>query len=423
IGIIGLLGLSGCADTRFVMNIAGIEVRAGEYINAQVSATQSAAAKFREENPDTDVNADGFDYFKQEVEGKSFSDWVYDKTLEMLKERAANSLLFDELGLSFTELEIQEIREYVESLWQSSENLAEAGLKEKTWGELYESIGIGKTSIEEVLLYGRKAEKVFHAYYDPDGIQGVPEDVLMQMFTDDYVRFHLIEVYLTDDDNNPITDEDILKDFENKANELADRLNAGDSFTVVNRDFWDFRYAYFEEEAEETEESEEEAEPEEANNDSEEPEQDVTEDENEESGETDETDGEAEDDIDYEALYDEYDNMYSELIARTDQPYFYTQMNDETYALPEEAHDFLIHMDLNTAAVFKTDECYFVFQKLDIYERDDWFETFRETLLHDLKGDEMNELVKEKAVTLDVSLNQAAIKRYKPEKSAKKGLI
>ena len=383
--IIGVLGLSGCADTKIALTVAGTEMLAGEYIRAQLSAAQSAADKFREENPDADIYEESFDFFAQKIEDKSFADWVNEEALKFCSDRKAAALLFDELELTLTDEQEREIRLYVENLWQSSDSMADAGLSENTWGEFFESVGVGKESTVNVLTYENKMEKVFHAYYDPDGIEGVPESEMKAKLTDEYARFRMLRLYY---------DEEVIdnKQLEETAAGYADKLNAGESFIAVRNEFYDFFDSLYAEEAEESEEPEElpeESDYEEAENENTENEEDILE------------------------ITEEEDDNSEDLAEKLGSPYY----------LDEDGQEFLFSMNINTAAIYKTEDACYVLQRLDISEREDWFENIKESLLHEMKGEDFKNMIREKGQALATNINDAAIKRYKPQTIAKKGLL
>jgi len=381
LGFIGILGLSGCADTTYALSVSGTEVKAGEYIYAQLEAAQEAVSKFKEENPDTDVSDSAFDYFKQELEGKKFTDWVNDSAVDVCRERMACAELFDELGLTLTADDETEIRNNVESFWANTD-IASAGVGNYgTLGEFFESSGIGKASLSTVLTYQKKKEKVFHAYFDADGIEAVSESELRAKMAEEYARFRAIPIYLSDGEGNAITSEEGLKEIDGLAQSYVERLSAGESFVVVQNDYSEYVDSL-------TPVAEE-----------------------EETGETAETtDGE-------EAAVD------AEAEAETDNDYDLAEKKGSPYYLTETEQEFLFGMDANTAAVYKGDTYYYVIQRLDINEREDWFENISESLLHEIKDATMIEKIRERADLVNVTLNQAAIKRYKPQTIAKKGIL
>ena len=72
-----VLTLSGCSQSvSRAMTVNGEDIPAGIYILYSGHAYADATQKLKEEQPDLDTSADGFDYYNQTVDGISFADYV-----------------------------------------------------------------------------------------------------------------------------------------------------------------------------------------------------------------------------------------------------------------------------------------------------------------------------------------------------------
>ncbi len=364
-----ILSMTACGgNTAVALKANGNDVSAGEYILTQLSANSNAMSKFTELYPDVDTSAEDFDYYKQELEGVSFRDWVVNDTIETIKTRMVYSNMFDELGLSFTDEEKADIKASVNSTWDTEDStLAYYGIDFKTWGLFYESFGAGKESYRKVYTDSQKVEKVFHAIYDTDGTKPVAETDVKVKYEEMYARYRMIKMELKDGADAEITDEAALKALEDMGLDYAARISAGESFTAVKADYTAYvaeqkRLANPDEEAEE-----------------------------------DETEG-AE-----ETAVDENTN---DVIVKNDSK-----------TPSEEIVKKIFGMAVNKPELYKAEDAYYVLVRLDLAERDDWYQTYREAVLHEMKGQELIDDVKARAEEIIVEKNEAAIKRYDPKKT------
>lgn len=370
--------MAGCADTGTALTIDGNGIAAGEYIYTQFTALSSALSKFREENPDLDTTVIGFDYYKYTVEGIPFRDWVVNETVNICKRRETYSKLFDKLGLEFTAEEKSEHKTAVSNTWNVEDSyLAYYGIDFKTWGAYYESVGISKASFQKVYEKDAKSEKVFHAYYDKGGVKEISDEELLNELKNNYARYRIITINLTDADDNALTDTAAISELDSLAESYRERLEAGELFSVVSADYELF-----------LEERDREAHPEEYEDEV----GNLDEEETEETEGTEET----------EEVEDE--NDYDYLSAKTS-----TSPSEEVIA-------HIFGMETGKVDVYKAETAYYVIMKLDVTERMEWLEEYRENLIHGLKSAEMLTQVDETAETLTLVKNQAALDRYEPKK-------
>jgi len=350
-----ILSLAACADTRHALTVNGQEIRAGEFIYMQITAANEVSANYLEAHPDVNIFESGFNLFEQEWDGRSFSTRINDRAIELLREVAATALLFEELGLSLTAENLQDARRYTESFWDSSDGLQNFNIG-NTWGEFYESVGIGKESHTAIMLSGMKEQELFFAIYGEEGSEPVSEEEITAFAVNNFTRFRMINMSLEN------LSEDSIPVVEEMAEDFARRFEAGTPYmTLITEynNFLDYNFLGFE------------------------------------------------DDYwfdDYEELLVEDQNQY-DIIERTDN-------------LHAEFQSFISNIALNTAEVYSDEHGFFVIYKLDMLDRPDWIELERNQILLEMKGDEMIERIAAKAATVDVVLNDAAIARYTPERAA-----
>jgi len=435
-----ILGLSACADTRSALTMNGDEVRAGEYIYMQIQAAQEGAALFREANPEVDFFAADFNYFNQTLDGKRFSNWVNDRAVEMLKEYKAGEMLFKELGLVITSDEELAIRYSVESFWATGNEdnaLGRHGLTYDTWGEFYEDIGIGKDSLASILTYGLMIDRAFMGLYSAEGTEPVEQEEIEAMIVEQYARFRMIEIDLVNinpENTLVLSEEEYLE----MATEFAAMLNDGENFSNVYDEYMFF--IYLRDFAEEDDPflddyndifgGDEEEPP--VDGDEEEPLVDGDEEEPLVDGDEEEppVDGDEEEaPVDAAGEHDHnHDHIHDDPFFNPERDLGFDAVENKGFPwnLPADANAFLFEMQVGTAAVFRSleKESIYVLQRLDILEREDWFdEETLENMLFELKEDEMQERLDAKAALVTVVLNDTAIRRYKPETAVKRGIL
>lgn len=349
------LTLSGCADKGVAMTVDGEDVAAGVYIIYSGYALSDAEDKFKEENPDTDVTAEGFDYYAQTVSGMDFADYVKQEAENYCKRHIAVQKMYEELGIELDAAEKDDITDAVNgqwyydvSDWQSSfEYLGKC----KTMGEYYESIGVAKSSLKEVVTVSYMADGIFKHYYGEGGTEEVPKTEITRYIDGNYSLVRYFALSITDDDGNVIEGKTELALIEKQAQEYVDMLNGGDAYKDV--------YARYEaaEGGDDLVSVEVEGEEE----------------------------GDPEDEESDEPVYAEEgveDSDYDRVI------------NIDATTPSEEFVEALFAQEKNTAVIFKADTFYYVVQRLDITENEEYIEDYTETALNALRGDDMDDAIK-----------------------------
>ncbi len=97
------------------MTVNGEDIPAGIYILYSGHAYADATQKLKEEQPDLDTSADGFDYYNQTVDGISFADYVKRETENYCKRHTAVNDVFSDLGIELDE----ETMDNANDVWQA----------------------------------------------------------------------------------------------------------------------------------------------------------------------------------------------------------------------------------------------------------------------------------------------------------------
>lgn len=191
------LSLVACSDTSWVYDYNGKKLPSGAYISFTMDAT--ANAEMHE-----DINKDIKDLFKQTLEGKKAKQWIIDEAKVLSDQYMAIENKFDELGLSFTEKEQNEIDQAVKTAWEQYQSLyLQNGVNQKTYAAL--------------VANKKKSSLIFDKYYGTGGIEEVPNDKLLVHFKDNFANVNMFGMPMAKPDDETKTEEAKKKNEEIKA--------------------------------------------------------------------------------------------------------------------------------------------------------------------------------------------------------------
>ena len=344
------VSLSGCADVSYACVIDGETVPAGVYILYSGYAQSDAQSKLSEEQPDLDTSAEDFDYYAQTVSGMSFGDYVKQETLNYCKKYVAVNRMFNELGIEVEATEQENVTDAINNQWELSVSDWSSMIPYlkgfSTLGDYYQSIGVAKSSYREVMMGNFKQDEIFDYYYGEGGIEEVSKDEIKKYVGDNYTLARYISISLTNDEGDVIEDEAELKVLEELANGYVDDLNGGASYTEVYEKYEKYI-----------------------------------------------SDGEKDED---EEEHDHEDSDFDRIIAKT------------AVSPSEEFVEALFKQDIGTAALFKADTYYYVVQRLDITENEEYVDDYAAAALEELRGDDMDGVFEAKFAGYSVTENASA---------------
>ena len=361
--------LSGCADVSYALTVDGETIPAGVYILYSGYALSDAQDKLAEEQPDLDTSAEGFDYYAQTVSGMSFAEYVEQETANYCKKYVATNRLFDELGIEFDATQQENLNNNINNQWDYSVSGWTTYLPYlkgfSTLGDYYQSIGVAKSSYKEVMSSSAKSGRIFSYYYGEGGVEEVPHSEIEKYVDENYTLARYISISLYDGEGELIEDEAELKILEELANGYVDDLNGGASYVEVYEKYE--KYLSSKDEDKDEDEDEEE--------------------------------------------HDREDSDFDRIISKT------------ATSPSKEFVEALFKQDKGTAALFKADTYYYVVQRLDITENEEYVDDYKDTALEALKGDELDGVIEAKCKDYGVSKNGSA-PNYAREQadSARKGL-
>jgi hypothetical protein len=364
-----ILSIAGCSTPRTALTVDGEEIPAGVYVYTQHQAVADAAAAFKEEYPDVDDSLASFDYSTYTLDGKIWKLWIADRTVELCAQRVAQERMFSDLKLTMTDEDYQTVNTNVNDTWAVDNQYMQYYYGVNNWEEYYTPLGVSEDSYRKVLTADVMSEKLFNAIYGASGTEPVPEADLKAKFNEDYARIRVISMPLTSsEDGSTITDPAELDELETMAQGYLDRLAAGEAFSTV----YDEYYAYSTGQTIESDGS---------------------------SGEN--SDGSSDGSV---AIDEDYEETMDVLV----------NLNDVSPS--EEMMTAVRAATIGTPMLFKDTDAYYVFVRLDLSVRGDWFESYRSTLLHSLKNADFEEKCAQKAAEMKIVRNEQAITIYDPDK-------
>ena len=449
------LTCTGCSDTSWGAKAGDTEYRAGIYIYHAMNAFFDADSKKAE--TDTDV-------FAATIEDMPAKDWMMKETEKNLKLQAAVDQKFDELGLELDEYSTAYADYMVEQMWSQ-------------YGEMFEGYGIGKESYRDVYLNSIKRDEIFMKYYNSeDGITPVAEDDIKAHLLDNYARVKYIALNLKDAEGNLLKSEgkaEVMK----MAEDYLARAESGESFDALIAEY-DAYWSELTGADEETDDSSdnnegggqiiaiEDAEgntitlfdeeddvsevtvPENpANDDSPEEETSVNEDTEEttvpeteaDDSETDEsTDEEADEPAETEAPESETEPVSSD---NTETTAAETEPSEDVSADADEEDiaavnnekvikkgDYSPSKNVNEAIfstmkdgeykIIEDGEYYYLVYRMELFSDETYYDTNKNAALYEMKEEEFSAMADSWAEAVSLTINDAAVKRYKFEKFA-----
>ena len=353
IAVTSAVSLAGCANVSYAYVIDGESIPAGVYILYSGYAMSDARSLLAEEQPDLDTTAEGFDYYDQTVSGMSFADYVKQETVNYCKRYVAINRMFDELGITFDSTEQENINDNINAQWDYSVADWTTYLPYlkgfSTLGDYYQSIGVAKSSYREVMLTGTKSSQIFTYYYGEGGVEEVPRSEIEDYVEENYTLARYFSISLKDAEGELIEDGNELAVLEDIANGYVDELNNGGSYAEV--------YAKYDKHFNSSDEDEDE-------------------------------EGEEE--------HEHEDSEYDRIISAT------------STSPSEEFIEALFKQDYGTAALFKADTYYYVVQRLDITENEEYVDDYKDTALDALKAEELDGVYEAKYADYTVAANNSA---------------
>lgn len=441
VAVMTVMGFAGCSSqVNYAMVVDGENIPAGLYILYSGYAYMEAQKQLAEEQPDLDISAKDFDYTAQKVSDKEFMTYVRDKAVEMCKRHVATEKLFDQLELTMDDEAKKNITDTVNEQWDYEvpdwiSSSMEYIVGYKTVGAFYESLGVSKSSFKMYVTDSYKASQIFKKYYGEGGIEEVPKADKEKWLDDNYTLCRYFSISIKDSEGNVIESKTELALLLKQAEEYAEKLNKGESYKDVYKEYQDYSKAQSSTsgtgtttpaestpaESENTAEPAEntttasapEAEPNETGTEAESgsPEEAVTTASENEAEPTEAESGSTPaESTPNETASAETTPAGTSSTAKEVKDSDYDRIVDKNGTSPSENFvKELSKMNKGTAAVIKEDTAYYVVQKLDVLKSDqDYVTKYDSSALEGLKGDDMDAAFAKEFAAYSFKENEAA---------------
>lgn len=252
--------LCGC-DRGSLMTVDGMEIRNGVYLSLMQTAYSMAGEELKKQQdnetsdttPDTPAgetsdttSKESVPITKEEIDGKSGSQWIKDETMKAVRRFVAVQRRCDELDITLSETEMNEINSNANKVWDDKNDYVKYIYGYETLGEYYESRGIAKESYREIQRVSELQSKLFMHFYDKGGELEVKESEINDYLKENYASVKLLNIAYTDASGKELEKDEDKKAVKDKAQALVDRLNKGDDPVEV---FYDYRLEKAEESA------------------------------------------------------------------------------------------------------------------------------------------------------------------------------
>lgn len=383
------LSVAGCADVSTIGSIDDQTINAGIYLLYEQTAISEAQQEVDDQLKAMGTDSskiDDFNYYNYNVQDKTFSQYVQDRTLEQVKQYVAIQNKFKELNLSLTDEEEDTVKASVKKMWDTE--ISYYGYSTgKTYGQNYEAGGISKKSYEAVQLVNKMSEKVFDAYYEKNGISATDEKDIATYFYDNYGRFQIIQVSLTEGNGDKITTDEGKKAKKEQAQGYVDRILAGEDYDTVYHEYEDLV-------------AKEKAEAEAESN----------------SGASSTVSSEASSTVSSTSETASDDTTSSGTSDSEEENHDHEFLLGKTDTSPsEEFIKWAFELETGKGGVYEDDNVYYAVVRRDIKEREDWLLENHSNILHLMKDDDYEAMLNETAKDYVLDLNNDALNKYKPE--------
>ncbi len=385
--------LCGC-DRGYIMTVDGVEIRNGVYLTFLQTAYGKAQTEFKKQSEETSdpetsesdtsdtTSKESVPITKEEISGKSGSQWIKDETLKYIRRFVAVQRKCEELGIKLSDEEITKLNADITSIWDSKNEMVKYMYGYETVGEYYESQGIARESYKQISTVSELQTKLFMHYYDKGGEFEIKDSEVDAHLKDKYVSVKYLSVAYTDASGKTLENDTDKKAMKDNLQKYADRINNGDKPKDV---FYDYSI----ERATERAKAKAETEYKEDNEDK------LTKEEwikkqVEAAG----------------IKKDESDDALDQVISK------------KNTSLDEKLMEFLISTESDgKARLFDTEKTVYLVIKEDITQKTKWKEENRDNVLTEMKSEEFQSMLDLFGQNYEVDANESLVNnKYGPER-------
>ncbi len=340
------------------------------------------------------------------AEGTPYEEFVENEAVRVLRQYAAVLNLMEEKGITLDAETEQIALIQASSYWyygcdyntyvQYSQNGYNLSQYYTPYGYFFEPNGVALSTYEQYMLYEYSYNYLFYELYGEDGEKAIPQADLDKYFGEHYALADIISYSLTDGDAD-LSEED-KKVLTDEANAFLKRLEKGESFDVIYKEF------------QANEKAREEAKKEEADK---------------EDSNTENKDDKTEDktDVKEESAEDKDEDKKDE--ETKDEGYepaeYTTLLGDEDTDFATELYDIVKEYKINDVKIHedKENKVLYLIMKRDLFEEDGfWLDyegqsgSLRDVIIYNLKHDEFDADVTALGTTYDAVEDKFATRPF-----------
>lgn len=225
------------------LTIGDVEITSALYMYALINADGEAMTKVdeakAEEKEDTSSDAatssdatssatssttEATDYHAEEIDGKSYSDWVKDRAIELCTEFAAYETLCKENDLSLSDDAKEEADYYAQYYWSYY-----------GYQGIYEPNGVSFDTFKKGFTYSYLFNEYFEFVYGEGGEKAVPADEVTKTMSENFVIADVLQASTAD------LDETKLAELKGKFDGYMTRLENGEEFEKIYNEYYEIK--------------------------------------------------------------------------------------------------------------------------------------------------------------------------------------
>ncbi len=215
------LSLTACSSTDWVYESGDYSVSSGVYLGYLTQSYLSGQS-------DDEFNSEIENIWKQNINGMSYKDYCIDSAEHYSERYLAIAKKFDEMNLSLSDEDNQNIDTQVYYLW----NLY-------GYQQYFQPNGTSAESFRKLIESGIKEDAIFNAYYNKGGIEAVDEKEIENYLRENYVDANYFTISFADDEGNSLP-ADQVEALKEKAEDYAKRINEKkNTFNEVKTEYSD----------------------------------------------------------------------------------------------------------------------------------------------------------------------------------------
>lgn len=192
-----LLGsLCACSDQTWSVKAGDVSMPMGTYILFMYQSYLEAKTELGLNDYSSGKSQNRVAITNKKIGDKKVSDWIYEKTLEKCKVYLFVHTKFNEMGLSFSEEELNNIQKEVDQYWDQG-------------GSTWEEQKVSKDSYYKIVgEFPKMQEAVFKAMYGKEGVQAVSDESLENFYMENYINCGVLKKSYTKESSTEDTADD-----------------------------------------------------------------------------------------------------------------------------------------------------------------------------------------------------------------------